>query len=165
MTWGFQSPKFNLESNLKKAKKKSKHNVMEVSVDEEGGCFWEIRKEEKKKQHAGSKKEGEGGGWATLYLGGEELLAYRNCCCTASATATLCFAFIHSLPPSHTHLLTHALSISVSFNPSTLCPSQQPPLSLCLNLFPVFPSPFLFLLHVASVSSRLLFSVSASHHL
>lgn len=70
-----------------------------------------------------------------------------------------------SLPPSHTHLLTHALSISVSFNPSTLCPSQQPPLSLCLNLFPVFPSPFLFLLHVASVSSRLLFSVSASHHL
>lgn len=70
-----------------------------------------------------------------------------------------------SLAPSHTHLLTHALSISVSFNPSTLCPSQQPPLSLCLNLFPVFPSPFLFLLHVASVSSRLLFSVSASHHL
>lgn len=70
-----------------------------------------------------------------------------------------------SLPHTHTHLLTHALSISVSFNPSTLCPSQQPPLSLCLNLFPVFPSPFLFLLHVASVSSRLLFSVSASHHL
>lgn len=100
----------------------------------------------------------------------------RSCSPTGTAAALprllrhfVLLSYTHSLarslPPSHTHLLTHALSISVSFNPSTLCPSQQPPLSLCLNLFPVFPSPFLFLLHVASVSSRLLFSVSASHHL
>lgn len=96
----------------------------------------------------------------------------RSCSPTGTAAALprllrhfVLLSYTRSLPPSHTHLLTHALSISVSFNPSTLCPSQQPPLSLCLNLFPVFPSPFLFLLHVASVSSRLLFSVSASHHL
>lgn len=96
----------------------------------------------------------------------------RSCSPTGTAAALprllrhfVLLSYTHSLPPSHTHLLTHALSISVSFNPSTLCPSQQPPLSLCLNLLPVFPSPFLFLLHVASVSSRLLFSVSASHHL
>lgn len=96
----------------------------------------------------------------------------RSCSPTGTAAALprllrhfVLLSYTPSLPPSHTHLLTHALSISVSFNPSTLCPSQQPPLSLCLNLFPVFPSPFLFLLHVASVSSRLLFSVSASHHL
>lgn len=96
----------------------------------------------------------------------------RSCSPTGTAAALprllrhfVLLSYTHSLPPSHTHLLTHALSISVSFNPSTLCPSQQPPLSLCLNFLPVFPSPFLFLLHVASVSSRLLFSVSASHHL
>lgn len=96
----------------------------------------------------------------------------RSCSPTGTAAALprllrhfVLLSYTRSLPPSHTHLLTHALSISVSFNPSTLCPSQQPPLSLRLNLFPVFPSPFLFLLHVASVSSRLLFSVSASHHL
>lgn len=70
------------------------------------------------------------------YLWGEELLVHSNnwCCCTASATATLCFAFTHTLArspaPSLTHLLTHALS--VGFNP--LLPSSLHCFFLCWSL-------------------------------
>lgn len=96
-----------------------------------------------------------------FYLRGEELLVHSNCCCccTASATATLCFAFTHTLPRSlaHTHLLTHAHSVFVSFNP---------PLSPCLStaFSLLIPPSFHHLLSAIhpSLSSGFPLSVSAS---
>lgn len=89
-----------------------------------------------------------------LYLRGEELLVHSNyccCSCTASATATLCFAFTHT----HTHLLTHARSVSVSFNP---------PLSPCLStaFSPLIPPSFHHLLFAVYPS---LSAVSASPYI
>lgn len=46
----------------------------------------------------------------------------HGCCCTASATATICFAFTHR----RSHLLTHALSVSASFNPPPFSPLIPP---------------------------------------
>lgn len=48
----------------------------------------------------------------------------HGCCCTASATATICFAFTHR----RSHLLTHALSGSARFNPPPFCPLIPPSL-------------------------------------
>lgn len=66
------------------------------------------------------------------------------CCCTASATATICFAFTLG----HSHLLTHALFASASFNP--------PPFS------PLIPPSFHHLLPAIRPSLRPGFPISAS---
>lgn len=91
-----------------------------------------------------------------FYLRGEEPLVHSNyyCCCTASATATLCFAFTHTLAHSLTHTSSHMRSPSLSV--------LIPPLSQSLHCS--LPPSFHHLLSAIhpSVSTGFPLSVSAS---